>query len=359
MNTYLILIQARITLFFLSLAYVFTGNFYGKSEITLSDKKLIDILNSQEKFFSQSQDRLNIDIRELGRQAQEIVSAYESYLSQNSDDTNALILFGKFLKKVGQEEHAIEYFVKADEVNPKLAVVKQQLANYLIENGKPVDAFPYLILTVELAPFTAAYHFNLGNFIYLFEDDLINDGILSRKSSQSFMHRSFQKACEIDTKNFEYYLRYAQSFFDYPESNKKEALSIWQKIEKNFPKRSDLENEYFRLCRARILLELGRKKEAHILLNTVKSNSLEKVKKTLLNRSHKNQKNQDLKPHTKQSFFKTDQKIFLPSDPHLKRLQKMAADFLEEKMLSELKSDAIRAKYNNKGEIEIEFSKVP
>jgi tetratricopeptide (TPR) repeat protein len=351
--------QAKIALLFISFAYLFVGNFYGKSEITLSDKKLIEILSTQEKFFSESQDRLNIDIRELGRKAQEIVSAYESYLSENSSDTDALILFGKFLKKVGQEEYAIDYFVKADEINPKLAVVKQQLANYLVENGKPVDAFPYLILTVELAPFTAAYHFNLGNFIYLFEDDLINDGILSRKSAQSFMHRSFQKACEIDTKNFEYSLRFAQSFFDYPESNKVEALSTWGKIEKNFPERSDLENEYFRLCKARILLELGRKKEAHVLLNTVRSKSLEKVKKTLLNRTDKNQNSQNLKSDTKQSSFKTDQKIFLPSDPHLKRLQKMAADFLEEKMLSELKSDAIRAKYNNKGEIEIEFSKVP
>ena len=137
------------------------------------------------------------------------------------------------------------------------------------------------------------------------------------------------------------------------------ALSTWGKIEKNFPERSDLENEYFRLCKARILLELGRKKEAHVLLNTVRSKSLEKVKKTLLNRTDKNQNSQNLKSDTKQSSFKTDQKIFLPSDPHLKRLQKMAADFLEEKMLSELKSDAIRAKYNNKGEIEIEFSKVP
>ena len=91
----------------------------------------------------------------------------------------------------------------------------------------------------------------------------------------------------------------------------------------------------------------------------MRSKSLEKVKKTLLNRTDKNQNSQNLKSNTKQSSFKTDQKIFLPSDPHLKRLQKMAADFLEEKMLSELKSDAIRAKYNNKGEIEIEFSKVP
>jgi hypothetical protein len=46
----------------------------------------------------------------MTRNAQEIVASYESYLSQNPDDTNALILFGKFLRKVGQEEHAVGIF---------------------------------------------------------------------------------------------------------------------------------------------------------------------------------------------------------------------------------------------------------
>ena len=50
---------------------------------------------------------------------------------------------GKFLRRVGQEQHAVGYFFEADSINPKLAVVKQQLANYLIEEGRPIDAFPF------------------------------------------------------------------------------------------------------------------------------------------------------------------------------------------------------------------------
>jgi cytochrome c-type biogenesis protein CcmH/NrfG len=68
----------------------------------------------------------------MTRHAQDIVAAYESYLSDNPKDVHALILFGKFLRKVGQQEHAVDFFIQADKINPKLAVVKQQHANYLI-----------------------------------------------------------------------------------------------------------------------------------------------------------------------------------------------------------------------------------
>ena len=65
------------------------------------------------------------------------------YIGENSNDTHALLLYGKFLRKVGQNEHALSYFLRADSINPKLAVVKQQIANYLVEKQRPVDALLY------------------------------------------------------------------------------------------------------------------------------------------------------------------------------------------------------------------------
>ena len=196
-------------------------------EITLSEKILKQIIDRQEKFFRFSKSEKKSNEQELTRHAQDIVAAYESYLSDNPDDVHGLILFGKFLRKVGQEEHAVEFFMQADKINPKLAVVKQQLANYLIEKGKPVDAFPYFILTIELNPQEAVYHFQLGNFLFLFQKELIDEGILNRTSAQSFMHRSFLEASKLKPKNFDFQLRYAQSFFDFPESNKAKALTTW------------------------------------------------------------------------------------------------------------------------------------
>lgn len=326
--------------------------------ITLSEKILNQIIERQEKFFRFSKS----NEKELTRHAQDIVAAYESYLSDNPNDFHGLILFGKFLRKVGQEEYAVELFMQADRINPKLAVVKQQLANYLIEKGKPIDAFPYFILTIELEPQEAVYHFQLGNFLFLFQKELIDEGILNRLSAQSFMHRSFLEASKLKPNDFDFQLRYAQSFFDFPESNKLNALTTWEKIEKNFPDKSTLEQDYFRLCRARILLELDRQGDASTLINTVSSKPLKKARDALLLQATEDkgdaiQHYKEKDNQKKQSYFTPSHKHFLPSDPHLERLRRLTNRLVEEKMLSELKVDAIKASYNQAGQIKIQITK--
>ena len=134
--------------------------------VTLSEHNLDKILRKQETFFSNSKADVKLNEKEMTRRAKDIIGAYEDYLSSNPDDINALILYGKFLRKVGQGDYAIEFFIRADDLNPKIAVVKQQIANYLTDS-KPVEAFPYIILTVELEPQRSVYHYDLETF-YIF-----------------------------------------------------------------------------------------------------------------------------------------------------------------------------------------------
>jgi tetratricopeptide (TPR) repeat protein len=331
------------------------------TEISLSEKILGQILDRQERFFANySFKRLNE--KEMTRHAQEIVANYESYLSQNPEDENALVLFGKFLRKVGQEEHAVEFFMEADKINPKLAVVKQQLANYLIEKDRPVDAFPFLILTIELSPKEAIYHFQLGNFLFLFEKELVGEKIFTTTSAQSFMHQCFREANKLEPTNFDFHLRYAQSFFDFTDSNKSNALKEWKNVEKKFPSRTKIEKDYFRLCQVKVLLELNRSKDASLLLKTVSSKSLKKAKDSLLMQFNEYKQKEDPRlefKDKKQSSLNWNHKRYIPTDPHLERLRKLTGKLIEEKMLSELKADAIKARYDQSGEIKIELTNLP
>ena len=328
-----------------------------KEQITLSSQILGRIIDKQIRFFEKSGDGKNHANPELTRKAQEIVSDYEVYLGENPKDANALILYGKFLRKVGQEQHAVEYFLEADSINPKLAVVKQQLANYLIEEGRPVDAFPFLIMTIELAPSQPDYHFHLGNFLFLFEEELVREKIISKDRARSFMHKSFKQAAKLNTANFDYQLRYAQSFFDYPDSNKQEALEVWNKLVRKFPNRSSKEKDYFKLCKARVLLELNRKSDALTLLNSVSSSSLDSAKKSLiLQVNGKDAAKEKPKGDGKQSSMEIDHRFFIPDDPHLERLKQLTSRIKEEKMLTELKADAIKARFDEEGEIKIDLS---
>ena len=328
--------------------------------ITLSSRILGRILEKEVRFFSLTKRDGPQSPPELTRKAQEIVAEYEAFLSDNPRDVNALILYGKFLRKVGQEQHAVQYFLEADSINPKLAVVKQQLANYLVEEGRPVDAFPYLIMTIELAPDQPDYHFHLGNFLFLFEDRLVKEKIMSKDSVRSFMHKSFGHSAKLSPKNFDYQLRYAQSFFDTPSSSKEDALRAWDELVRKFPDRSGAEKDYFKLCKARILLELERKSDALGLLQSVSSKSLEPAKQSLIHRldrkteAEKKEKAED--DPKKQSRLEVDHRFFIPNDPHLQRLRDLTNRLQEEKMLSELKADAIRARFDERGEIKIDLS---
>ena len=118
----------------------------GNRSHSLAERNLARIIDKQIEFFQYSKEVANYEESELTRKAQEIVSSYESHLAENSKDVNALILFAKFLQKVGQASRAIDYYLEADLIDPKLAVVKQQMANFLIEEGRTVDAFPFLCL---------------------------------------------------------------------------------------------------------------------------------------------------------------------------------------------------------------------
>ena len=52
----------------------------------------------------------------------------------------------------------------------------------------------------------------------------------------------------------------------------------------------------------------------------------------------------DKKGTQKQSRIEINHRFFIPDDPHLKRLRLLTERIQEEKMLSELKSDAIKAR---------------
>ncbi len=326
------------------------GTLLGNADsFSLADRKLLKIIRHEEQFFSQNQNFIN-DPKELNRKAQDLVSLYESYLAENPNDTNALILFGKFLNKVGQKSHAIGFFLKADTLNPKLAVVKQQIGNFLVENDKPLEALPFFTSAIQIDPLVPDYHFHLGNFLHIYKEKISISQILGQKSVELFSHECFAKAAEKRPTSFEYRLRFAQSFFDYSESDRNNAILVWDQIMSDF--NSSLkkpEVDYIKLCKARIMLDLNQNEKAGLLVREVSTKALVKSKKELLDSINKKPKNPNSDKESKGD--KTGNIGISNYDPHIARLKLITEKLMEEKLIKQLHADHIRANQESSGEI--------
>jgi cytochrome c-type biogenesis protein CcmH/NrfG len=245
--------------------------------VSLSELKLSKIIELQQSFFKNI---TTLPKGELLRQAQYLVNQYESYLTENPKDVNGLILFGKFLKKTGHPEDAFSKFWQADRINPNIAVTKQQIGNFFVENGRVIEAFPFFINATRLEPNEPSYHYDLGSFIYIFEEKL--SSVDHNENLGKLMHQSFKHAAYLKPEDFDYRLRFAQSFFDFNHSNFDDGLVVWEKLLTDFSDRTKKEIDYIKLGIAKVLMKLNKNEDALNLLSTVQTKSLSHSKNILI-----------------------------------------------------------------------------
>ncbi len=328
--------------------------------LTLAGQRLSQIVERQEEFLKRTSDPARpLSESELTRRAQALVTAYETYLDDNPEDAYALILYGKFLRRMGQDRQAAGLFLEADKVDPRLAVVKQHLANYLVEEGRPADALPFMLKAVELEPKEPAYHHQLGVFLFLFGEDLVDLGVTTAETNANGMHDAFRAASELSPGNFEYKLRYAQSFFDAADPNWDKALTLWRGLRREASNRPEAEREYLAMGEARVLAELRRPDEAKALLRGIRSSALRTTKESLekqLDALGKPKENVFPKPEANMFHRQTDGVSELLADDNLNRLRAVSERLEQEKLLRELRVDAVRAAYDGNGNVRLRVS---
>ena len=359
----------RSILFSILCGFVAVGNSekketYKHEAITVAAQRLGQIVEREQLFLKNSSSANKpLSEQELTRRAQQILSAYESYLEDNPRDVNGLILYGKFLRRMGQPRHATGLFLEADKIDPRLAVVKQNIANYLVEEGRLADALPFLLKAVELEPKEPVYHHQLGTFLFLFKEDLLSLGIASVQTNDRSMHEAFRSASKLATDNFEYKLRYAQSFFDISDPDRDKALDVWQDLRNQAREYPVSEREYLALGEARAMAQLGRVKEAVTILKTITSPSLRATRESLIKELKESDATGKPSPEKSAKPKKRDNRNTqlrpLPSkfiDDNLRRLRHVSLRLEEEKLLRDLRADTIRADYDQNGQVRLQLT---
>jgi tetratricopeptide (TPR) repeat protein len=249
----------------------------------MTERTLLDIVEEQEKIFADmAAGRLPQD--DFERRVLNIQSRYDELVIRNPDNIDTLILYGKFLRRIDQNAMANTLFERADGLDPKLAVVKQQLGNYMAETGNHAEALAYYMMALDIAPEEAAYHFGMGELLATFRDKYQAQGVYTGEVLDRMILAAFAKAAELAPKDKDMAFRHGEAYYDLGTPRWQEALGVWDTI----GARDDLtpfEQDVVRLHKARVMCELGRPGEALALLADDVPPFLRATRETLIKRA--------------------------------------------------------------------------
>lgn len=235
---------------------------------TLAFRNLQRIVQDEERMMERA--RLpdgEYDVERVREGFQRLVSRYEAFLGDNPEYAPGYVAYGLMLDRAGETRIASAMFLRANQLDPNIPVVKNQLGNYMVEEGRPVDALPYYLAAIELEPEEPLYHYQLGNLLAEFrreflEAEAYEAGVLDRS-----LQEAFRKASELGGEEIGYAYRYAESYYDVDDPDWSEALAAWSALENRL--RPGVERQTVFLQKANIHILAGNPARAAELLEDV------------------------------------------------------------------------------------------
>jgi tetratricopeptide (TPR) repeat protein len=250
---------------------------------TMAERRLKEIAQHQQVLFSDAVTQGNA-LEEAGfkTQVEQLTREYESLIKDNPDFAAGYASYGYMLWKIGLRKQAVAILLKANQLDPDIPLVKNELGNYLAEEGKPLEALNYYLAAIKLEPDEPLYHYQLGTLLYEARDDFLKSGEWSRAAIDHSMQEGFKRASELAPERLEFTYRYAESFYDMQEPDWAAALKAWEGLEARA--QSDVERQTMRLHEVNVLLNMGKVDHARRVLATVTDATLAAQKQKMVDR---------------------------------------------------------------------------
>jgi Tfp pilus assembly protein PilF len=220
------------------------------------------------------------DQEDLRAQLQQICNEYDLLLRDNPKFVPAYVAYALLLGQIDNRKESIVLLLKANHLEQNLPMVKNQLGNYLAEEGQPVEAMNYFLSAIQLEPKEPLYHFQLGTLLVEARDDFLKTGQWTRPQLDKTMQDAFLQATLCAPDDWRYAYRYGLSFYDMEKADWDTALQFWKDFEKKL--KPGLEQQTCRLHEAKVLMEQHQLDEARVSLETVTEPGLAKQKEKLV-----------------------------------------------------------------------------
>lgn len=235
---------------------------------TLADKTLREIVERQKQLFARAEQEGDaLDEARFTQDAKNIAASYDVLIQKNPDFTAGYVAYGVFLGKIDMNKAAVAMLLKANKLDPGIALVKNQLAKHLAEDGKPLDALPYLIAAIDLEPKEPLYHLHFAKLLLEGRDEFIRSGEWNRVALEKAMLDAFQRAADLAAGDFSYAYQHAKAYYELDPPRWEAALGVWQTLEQRAGTAAT--RQLVKLHQANVLVKLDRVVDARALLDQV------------------------------------------------------------------------------------------
>lgn len=248
---------------------------------TMAEKTLKDIVARQREILARAdKDGENVDMAGLRGDLQAVINSYDILIQKSPDFAPAYVAYGMLLGQVGMTKQAVAMLLKANKLDAEIPVVKNEIGRFLAEDGKLVEALPWIMSAIDLEPTQALYHYHLGKLLTEGRDEFIKTGQFTRPALDKAMLQAFLRAAELAPTNFAYAYRAAEAYYDLEAPQWDAALAAWRKLDAGVE--TPLEHQTLWLHQANVLIKQGKSLEARELIAKVTEATLAKQKQTLL-----------------------------------------------------------------------------
>jgi tetratricopeptide (TPR) repeat protein len=235
------------------------------------DRELMAIYAQERRLFQRMEEEGTTE--RVKAEGQQVASAYRNFLVRYPDSMEALLLYGKFLRRTGNNKEAMQVFLDARKRNAKLAVVQQELGNCLAEEGEFRAALTCFLNAVELEPEQAIYHYQLALLVTLYKQELAELGEWTVAQLEAQANQGFMRAHELTPDNPDVLMGWGEALISQETPQWKESLQVWDKLAKLA--KGDVQVSVVQLYRARSLVELGEMEQARQALQQVTTPALQ------------------------------------------------------------------------------------
>jgi tetratricopeptide (TPR) repeat protein len=234
---------------------------------TRADEKLVDLMAIQRELLARAAEaEVQEDIEQIRPRLQDLVFEWEDYLRNYPEKPEGYVAYSMLLGNplVDERTRAKALLLRANELDADQPIVKNQLGKYLAEEGLPLQALPYFLAAVELAPNEPLYHYQVGQLLGGARAEFLVSGEWTVESIDTAMQHAFAEAVRLDPDSLPYAYRYAESYYDLETPPWDEALAAWEALEARVE--SETEQQMMRLHQANVLLFQGKLDEAEAML---------------------------------------------------------------------------------------------